>query len=191
MSSKAYQSRSVILKKEPGEDYRYAGPLAKRMTAEQFVDSVWQVLGAHPKKATAKVDRKPKDPAAKSLPVRVSLVESDFLTRSLGRPNRDQVVTTRPRDLTTLQAIDLANGDQLAGYLSMGAKALQQKGMGAQELIDWLYRHSLSRPLASGEQKVLEEIINVNTAADASGQAHAIEDLLWLVFMQPEFQIIR
>ena len=191
MSSKAYQSRSVILKKEPGEDYRYAGPLAKRMTAEQFVDSVWQVLGAHPKKATAKVDRKPKDPAAKSLPVRVSLVKSDFLTRSLGRPNRDQVVTTRPRDLTTLQAIDLANGDQLAGYLSMGAKALQQKGMGAQELIDWLYRHSLSRPLASGEQKVLEEIINVNTAADASGQAHAIEDLLWLVFMQPEFQIIR
>lgn len=191
MSSKAYQSRSVILKKEPGEDYRYAGPLAKRMTAEQFVDSVWQVLGAHPKKATAKVDRKPKDPAAKSLPVRVSLVESDFLTRSLGRPNRDQVVTTRPRDLTTLQAIDLANGGQLAGYLSMGAKALQQKGMGAQELIDWLYRHSLSRPLASGEQKVLEEIINVNTAADASGQAHAIEDLLWLVFMQPEFQIIR
>ena len=57
--------------------------------------------------------------------------------------------------------------------------------------IDWLYRHSLSRPLASGEQKVLEEIINANTAADASGQAHAIEDLLWLVFMQPEFQIIR
>jgi hypothetical protein len=191
MSSKAYQSRSVILKKEPGEDYRYTGPLAKRMTAEQFVDSVWQVLGAHPKQATAKVDRKPQDPAGKTLPVRVSLVKSDFLTRSLGRPNRDQVVTTRPRDLTTLQAIDLANGDQLAGYLSMGAKVLQQKGMKASELIGWLYRHTLSRPLTAGEQKVLEEMMTAVAGADASGQAQAIEDLLWLVFMQPEFQIIR
>ena len=33
--------------------------------------------------------------------------------RSLGRPNREQVVTTRPDQLTTLQALDLANGQIL------------------------------------------------------------------------------
>lgn len=185
MSSEAYQSRSVILKKEPSEDYQYSGPIAKRMSAEQFLDSIWQITGTHPKQANAKVNRKPADPQVKQAPVRVSLVQSDFLTRSLGRPNRDQVVTTRPSDLTTLQAIDLANGDQLAGYLSTGAQTLQQKGMKDQELASWLYRHALSRPPTPGEQAVLSEI-----TAQQQGEV-ALQDLLWLVFMQPEYQIIR
>ena len=39
--------------------------------------------------------------------VRATLVDCDPLMRSLGRPNREQVVTTRPDQLTTLQALDL------------------------------------------------------------------------------------
>ncbi len=46
--------------------------------------------------------------------VRAALVNSDFLMRSLGRPNREQVVTVRPDDLTTLEAVDLSNGQTLA-----------------------------------------------------------------------------
>ena len=42
--------------------------------------------------------------------VRAALVKNDFLMRSLGRPHRNQVVTSRPAELTMLQAIDLANG---------------------------------------------------------------------------------
>jgi hypothetical protein len=55
-------------------------------------------------------------------PVRASLVANDFLMRSLGRPHRDQVVTSRPSSLTTLQAIDLANGEILSSTLRKGRR---------------------------------------------------------------------
>ena len=45
-----------------------------------------------------------------SPPARASLVKSDLLQRSLGRPNREQIVSMRPNELSTLEAIDLANG---------------------------------------------------------------------------------
>ena len=41
--------------------------------------------------------------------------------RSLGRPNREQVVSDRPAMLTTLQALDLSNSPLLAETLSRGA----------------------------------------------------------------------
>ena len=105
--------------------------------------------------------------------------------RSLGRPHRDQVVTTRPAELTTLQAIDLSNGSILAGYLQQGARNLSGKQKSGGELADWLFQYALSRPPAAGESAVLEEV-----AGDGK-DALALEDMLWLVFMQPEFQMIR
>ncbi|MGC6466708.1 MAG: DUF1549 domain-containing protein [Akkermansiaceae bacterium] len=342
MTSKAYQSKSVVLTKEPGDDYQYAGPLAKRMTAEQLLDTIWQVTGTAPGKTETKVDRReriqndgeadllePRAVSAKWIwhqgatgkksqlrksftlkgapgrailmatcdnafvmkingvevaasrewtspvyvevtnalregdnlievdaemfggsagfiaefvmkkgdlqrslvsdqtwqarppggqwkaaaelkphgskpwgpvldaaringasmgqapPARAALVKNDFLMRSLGRPHRDQVVTSRPNDLTTLQAIDLANGDLLAGYLSRGAQSLGQGGRKGDALINWVFLHSLSRLPSNQETAVL---------LDAGGQEsddRQLEDLLWLIFMQPEFQIVR
>lgn len=353
MTSQAYQSEGDLLQAEPGEDYAYAGPVAKRMTAEQFLDAIWQVTKTHPAKAEAKVDRtvrapestasvesdvvlkqvpvgahwiwhagptgkrsqlrktltlaeattaarlmvtcdnaftmklngkvvaesqdwqKPLyvdlsrhlvegdnvidvvaemfggsagficqidyleggaqkqvvsdrswearassdvpwaaaaelkahgegpwgellDPAAKpgasggaSPPVRAALVKNDFLMRSLGRPHRDQVVTSRPAELTTLQAIDLANGDILAEFLQRGAQNLFDEASDSSQtasavgLGDWLFRFALSRPPTEGESEVIEEVIG------AAASVRSIEDLLWLVFMLPEFQMIR
>ena len=347
MTSQAYRSRTVILTAAPGDDYQYAGPIAKRMTAEQLMDSIWQITGTHPEEATAKVNRTiaaPKSesqpdtqlaeipigahwiwhegtvgkksqlrktftlaekPAAARLaitcdnafvlklngkrvasskdwqkpvyldvadhlhvgenrievdaemfggaagliaqlqfvqagkqqvlttdttwearppkgtwaaakavhpyasgpwganlinpsllvkasatsgitpPVRAALVKNDFLMRSLGRPHRDQVVSTRPAELTTLQAIDLSNGDVLAGYLQNGARNLTQNLPSDTMLSDWLYRYALSRVPTANEKKVLQSI-----AGDGSNPIH-VEDLLWLVIMQPEFQVIR
>lgn len=345
MTSQAYQSQGVILEKEPGEDYLYAGPIAKRMTAEQLLDSIWQITETNPVVAEAKVDRsersndqipesqtsqlaptpitafwiwhtgevgkksqlrkkfnlseaptgaklmatcdnafdmkingqkvassrnwtkpvyiditqylkagenlievdaemfggsagficqivtlegtnqkiitsdkswearppsgkwavaaelKPhgKPPWGKVLdpkaslglptlpapPVRAALVKNDFLMRSLGRPHRDQVVTTRPGELTTLQAIDLSNGDILAEYLRNGAKHLVSKSMTGEELTRLIFRYALSREPTADERTVLTKI-----AGDGSDPV-AIEDLLWIVFMQPEFQMIR
>jgi hypothetical protein len=337
MNSQAYQSKSVVLESEPGEDYVYTGPIAKRMTAEQLLDSIWQITGSNPnapngnvnriKKAVAATGKVAKTPDPKAAvtakwiwaqgkigkkadirhtltldavpehawmratcdnafvmkingktvansrewqkpvhinvadvlvagknqievaaemfggsagfvaqiegvtatdagwqarqpkgkwqaaaelfahgqgpwgpilfsaqpgaqrsgntpPVRAALVKNDFLMRSLGRPHRDQVVTSRPRELTTLQAIDLANGEILSGYLSKGARGLLGAGKKSAELPDWLYRYALSRPPNPGEQSVLAEIAK-------AGDAVAVEDLLWTVFMQPEFQIVR
>jgi hypothetical protein len=118
-------------------------------------------------------------------PVRASLVQNDFLMRSLGRPHRDQVVTSRPRELTTLQAIDLSNGDILTGYLSGGAKRLVGEGRSSDELIEWLYEFALSRKPTVSERTVLVEV-----AGDGRNPI-AVEDLLWTIFMLPEFQIVR
>ena len=120
-----------------------------------------------------------------SPPVRASLVQNDFLMRSLGRPHRDQVVTTRPAELTTLQAIDLSNGDIVADYLRRGAQSLINEGKTTEDLIEWLYRYALSREPTSQERKVLRDVV---------GDGHdkrAIEDLLWMIIMLPEFQIVR
>jgi hypothetical protein len=87
--------------------------------------------------------------------------------------------------LTTLQAIDLSNGDILAGYLSRGAKHLVSENRSSEDLIAWLYRYALSRAPTAEERTVLSEI-----AGDGRDPV-AVEDLLWTVFMLPEFQIIR
>ncbi|MDH3584750.1 MAG: hypothetical protein OER86_11095 [Phycisphaerae bacterium] len=95
------------------------------------------------------------------------------------------MVTTRPGELTTLQAIDLSNGDILAQYLVQGARRLVGQGRSSQELASWLYRFALSREPIPAEQAVLAEL-----ARDGRNPV-AFEDLLWSVFMLPEFQIIR
>lgn len=333
MTSQAYQSRVATLTAELGADYTYAGPVARRMTAEQFLDAIWQVTGNPPQQANVHMkrfiasanDTSPKEVSAnwiwhageigsKSLlqkaftlealprqaillatcdnaftmrvngtkvakskvwespvtvdiapqlregenlievdaemfgggagfisqislssgpaqqriiatdgswsarpsgalewaaarviaphgaapwgeillrhghtpPVRASLINNDFLMRSLGRPSREQVVTSRPAELTTLQAIDLANGDILSGYLQEGASKLLQRGTAPVDLIDEAYRFALSRSPTAEEKSLIAEALTA--AADPQ---LAVEDLLWLVFMQPEFQIIR
>ena len=114
-------------------------------------------------------------------PVSAALVKNDFLMRSLGRPHRDQVVTTRPDELTTLQAIDLANGEILAQYLQQGAKQLVQKP----DLGSWLYLHALTRMPNPAEQVIINDVLGEKPDQVAT------EDLLWLMLMQPEFQMIR
>jgi hypothetical protein len=347
MTSEAYGAQCDRLKKEPGGDYAFYGPVPKRMTAEQLMDSIWQVTGTSPTKAEAKVDRSPKSTSSpleaqkKSLSkpsaisakwiwgpnsqtskirlrksinlnnapqyatflatcdnaftlwvngkflsssvnwqiprfhevskffktgenlievdaemfgggsgfiaqfnfengsdkitvitdktwqfekknkwvpakvvysygegpwkkildtakpsisgqsihsgpsIRASLVKNDFLMRSLGRPHRDQVVTSRPAELTTLQAIDLANGEILSQYLGHGATNLAKQLAEKQNFVSWLYEYALGRQPSAGEQDLLQ------TFANDSNNPQQVEDLLWLVFMQPDFQIIR
>ena len=345
MTSEAYGATSDRLKEEPGGNYVFKGPVPKRMTAEQLMDSIWQVTGTNPVKAEAKVDRSPSfssnsptplkalgkinvinalwiwgpnaqtrkvklrtsidlesaptitsflatcdnafslkvngeyvssskewtqplyheisnffkagknlievdaemfggsagfiaqfvfgkgdqkiiletnqnwelleskkwiaasevhpygsgpwkrplENAKQTMPglkqdgpsIRASLVKNDFLMRSLGRPHRDQVVTSRPAELTTLQAIDLANGEILSQYLTQGAKNLTNQLAEKQNFVSWLYEYALGRQPSEGEKKLLQ------TVANDSKNPQQVEDLLWLVFMQPDFQIIR
>ena len=83
------------------------------------------------------------------------------------------------------EAIDLANGQILADYLSKGAKALGAEKKPARERIDWLFRHALARKPSDAESAVLAEV------AKEDAGSREMEDLLWMVFMHPEFQIIR
>ena len=118
--------------------------------------------------------------------VRASLVKSDLLMRSLGRPNREQVVTTRPAVLTTLQAIDLANGQTLADTLRRGAARVAARHGGSPEvLVEWLYSAALARQPTTSERTIAREILG------SPPTPQGVEDLLWAVFMLPEFQLIR
>lgn len=120
------------------------------------------------------------------LMVRASLVKSDFLMRSLGRPNRDQIVTVRPSDLTTLEAIDLSNGQILADTLDRGSKQLLARNwQSPQEFVQWLFRFALSREPTTEELTVLTEALG-DTLTE-----QGIQDALWSVVMLPEFQMVR
>ena len=57
MSSEAYRAQSESVPTRPGEDYQFRGPAPKRMSAEQLMDTIWQVTRTYPVNAEAKVDR--------------------------------------------------------------------------------------------------------------------------------------
>lgn len=117
--------------------------------------------------------------------VRSSLMKSTFLSRSLGRPNRDQIVSVRPTELTTLEAIDLSNGEELASMIKNGAENLSKQSWNSKKsFIEWLFRYGLSRSPTDPELKTLEESL------DDKMSAAAMEDVLWAVIMLPEFQFV-
>ena len=128
------------------------------------------------------------------LMVRAGLVKSDFLMRSLGRPNRDQIVTSRPADLTTLEAIDLSNGETLSQALHSGAQQYADSEVSDRELVHRIFIAALTRPPTSEELSVCLDALrlaNVEGEDELAARELVVEDLLWAVFMMPEFIMIR
>ena len=118
--------------------------------------------------------------------IRASLMKNDFLMRSLGRPFREQIVSMRPTELTTLEAIDLSNGATLAGYLSTGAANLTNAEYSDKTaLVNHLYEFALSRKPLPEEKAILEESLS------SPPTPQEIEDVLWAIFMMPEFFLVR
>lgn len=118
--------------------------------------------------------------------VRAALLKADTLMRALGRPNRDQIVTSRPRGLTTLEAIDLANGEQLYSALEAGGHVWRERGGDdPQNLVRQLFRAALCRDPSPAELSLAAKLLQ-NQPSD-----QAIADLLWAVVMLPEFQFVR
>ena len=159
------------------------------MTAEQFVDAVWMLTRAGPTKSAAPIKLPAFDattPKERQF-IRASLVNADALLRSLGRPNREQVVTTRSDTLTTLEALDLSNGQMLTDTLLRGANNVLQRDRKASDdnLIKLIYVHALCR------QPTDEEMATARQILGSPASAESLADFLWAVFMLPEFQLIR
>ncbi len=191
VTSRAYQSRHAMRKDEAAtEEYVFHGPLVKRMTAEQFLDAIWMITGTAPTRLAAPVKPPEEGPKERQF-VRAALVNADPLMRSLGRPNREQVVTKRGDLLTTLQALDLANGPVLFETLNRGAgNLLHQKNekpgkVDGKVLIETLYQRALCRKPTPEEGVAALEILGNSPTTES------VADLLWAVFMLPEFQLIR
>ena len=118
--------------------------------------------------------------------VRAALVKGTALMAALGRPNRDQVVTSRPSDLTTLEAIQLANEQSLADEFARGGvRILADHGPGADAIAAWMFAAALSRPPTPAEAAVAREILGDTPTNDS------VSDCLWAIVMLPEFQLIR
>jgi hypothetical protein len=126
--------------------------------------------------------------------VRASLMKNDAFMTALGRPTRDQIVSMRPSELTTLEAIDLANGQTLADAIARGAEhlvdrfQLSSKPVSSEKtsaLIQWLYAYALSRETTPDEMAIAQSLFGEMPSQDR------VEDLLWSVFMLPEYQLIR
>ncbi|MFK7850866.1 MAG: PSD1 and planctomycete cytochrome C domain-containing protein [Akkermansiaceae bacterium] len=195
-TSRTYQFESAI-REEESEAYVFRGPVRKRMTAEQFLDSVRQVVGVWPK--PDKDAFKGKGASGGQLtavmkahgiekwddrPVRTVFVKRDALQASLGRPNREQVVTARPDKLTTLEAINLANGPELASIITAGAKKLGTE-KDPEVLAKKVFLASLSRSPTTTEINVARELLGNAPTTEQ------VEDFLWSVFMLPEFLYIN
>ena len=104
---------------------------------------------------------------------------------ALGRPNREQVLTTRSTEATTLQMLELSNGDTLSKLLKQGAEELlAQKPGSSRELIENLYKTALGRAPTKQELQVAEELVG------KPAQKEGVEDFLWTMAMLPEFQLI-
>ncbi|MFN0106605.1 MAG: DUF1549 domain-containing protein [Bryobacteraceae bacterium] len=109
MTSRAWQQPAL-----PQTDTKFQGPLPRRLTAEQFVDTLSSITGEW---RVAQNDR-----GARM--AREWEFKSTALSRAMGRPIRDQVYTTRPAEASTLQALELVNGTTLALALRRGAQRL-------------------------------------------------------------------
>jgi hypothetical protein len=175
----------------PADEFVFAGPSPKRMTAEQFVDALAAVAGVSPEK-TEKDEifvepLKSLDGVGERPFVRASLVQSTLLMRTLGRPNREQVVTTRPGEVTTLEALELSNGEPLSDLLAAGGQKLAANygDLSPAEISRTLVRAALSRELTEEEQTLLVETIGSSVTPES------LADALWCIVMLPEFQLVR
>ncbi len=189
VTSNAYQYKAAFYNEEPSsESYVFQGPMLRRMTAEQFMDAVWLVTNTAPKKLDAPL---PKDiPTAlgssKRNFVRAVLVHSDLLMRTLGRPNREQVVTTRADLLTTLEALDLTSGEIFNDIVSRGGKQLfaELKTKDKEMIARTAYLRALGRLPDSQELQLAASLLGDKP------ESENLADLLWVLFLLPEFQLI-
>ncbi len=131
VSSRAYQMRAVPRTgQEPARTYAFRGPEIRRLTAEQFADAIgsitgeWSVSAGRP--APRATDRKPtdSDPVSTGVYAREWRTASTRFTRALGRPIRDQVISVRAAEATTLQGLELVNGELLTRWLQRGARRM-------------------------------------------------------------------
>jgi hypothetical protein len=124
MKSRAYEMPAVRRAGAvPPHRYVFSGPEVRRLTAEQFGDAIgaltgeWNTYPARPSSGQAPSAAPPGGAYAREW-----RTPSSALTRALGRPIRDQVHSMRAAEPSTLQALELVNGEIYTRRLARGAR---------------------------------------------------------------------
>ena len=175
LTSHAYQLPAVDLGDAAARDFVFRGPGIRRLSAEQFRDALGELTDVWFNQAAF---------AAGDTEVRCGLVAADQLATALGRPDREQVVTSRATTATTLQAVELTNGATLANLLQRAAFRFTDTPSSGDQLIKLLYGRAFGRLPTATERKIALELVG------QPAQRDGVEDLLWAMTMLPEFQLI-
>lgn len=184
LTSRAYQMAATPSAEKFESAAPFAGPVVRRLGAEEFVDAVRSLAGIWPDKSDARI-KVPGVDGPYPGPIRAGLQVADPLMLALGRPNREQVVTSRPGVATTLQAIELTNGGVLDSILRQGARRwLSEYPAEPRSLVIAIYTRALGRPPTDSELRDAVDLLGP-TPGTAS-----VQDLLWAITMLPEFQLI-
>ncbi len=187
-TSKTYQLPSVGIKNENdivSEAYIFKGMHRKRLSAEQFIDAISTIVYPVYSDTLKQYDPfKNSVPAASLNYARASLVKNDGFLTALGRPNRENVSTSRSSQANLLQALELTNGNQFNTTLKFGAKKLMEKFKTNEQIINELYRTTLGRYPEKSEMEVATEVLG------PLPKEERIQDLIWAIVLLPEFQLI-
>jgi uncharacterized protein DUF1549/uncharacterized protein DUF1553/cytochrome c len=137
LTSRAYSMPAVPRSGEPPtRGYVFAGPEVRRLTAEEFSDAIGAITGEWntytPRAASSSSssstrpasERPPSMPSTSGVYGREWRVASSSVTRALGRPIRDQVTSVRAAHASTLQSLELVNGEMLTQSLSRAARRM-------------------------------------------------------------------
>lgn len=187
LSSKIYQSPAEGIKDAQfltASNYVFKGILKRRITAEQFADAVSQSFYPIYNDSALATKMLPKD-IKKEIPfARASLVINDPFLTSLGRPNREQVSTSRMSQANLLQALELTNGNKFNQTLRKGAAVWVAKYKSSDLLVRALYQKAL------GREPSLKELNLAIRFMGKKPSVEGIQDLVWAVTLLPEFQLI-
>jgi len=188
-SSKIYQSESIPIASPDlllASDFKFQGLIRRRMTAEQFSDAVSHL--ASPLFDSAEVRFRPyeliPELGNQAEFARASLVANNPFLTSLGRPNREIVSTSRDSQASLLQALELTNGTKLNSALEKGGARWVLNYSDPNELTLKLFTQALLRAPTP------EELAVANRLYSGKTEATKTQDLLWSIFLLPEFQMI-
>lgn len=185
--SKTYQTPAVGLKEAQmltATNFVFKGIMKRRITAEQFADAVSQSF--YPIYTDSALVKKmlPAD-IKNDIPfARASLVKNDPFLTALGRPNRENVSTSRISQANLLQALELTNGNKFNLSLRKGAEQWAQKYNTGEALVKALYLKAL------GREPNLKELTLAVKYIGKKPSVEGIQDLVWAVTLLPEFQLI-
>jgi hypothetical protein len=92
-----------------------------------------------------------------------------------------------PEDFAILQALELLNGHALEELIAPDVRLTRAPSQAElRRVVDRLYRAALSRPATLEEKKLGQVLI-----ASADSPQQGLVDLVWTLFVSPEFQYIK
>lgn len=185
LTSLAYRRPAVTANDDAAEAFVFRGPLVRRMQAEQFLDAISCVTGVWQKNLGVRGELAGRIADEGGPGPRAWMAKPTPFMRVLGRPNREQVVTVRFSQATTLQAMEAMNGADLTGIVESGADRVLAEGWSEPgPLIEEIFIRALARRPSAEERELATSVLGPAPAREG------VQDLLWMVFNTPEFQLI-